>query len=244
MNVLFYIDYYNYDIRKLTRYFNENDTISIFLTTHQNSFKLKDNYPVFYYKDLRIDAQQGIFKELLTTSYQLKYKILNYFLANLDLDKERYDLIKSIPSKLHRVISEALRAEATVERIIDHFKPQKIYTLKKFRNVFTWRVASNDNFEAEILREYCHKNNIEQLTIPVEPYKYKEYFVYRIKELAKRFKSFTLDRFLGHVYRKFYISQKISPNNSNKPIILIYLFGYMFYRNQIIWKYFNEDIKV
>ncbi len=128
----------------------------------------------------------------------------------------------------------------TIAKLIDRFKPQKVYSIKRFKNAFIWRISSNDNFESHILEDYCKKNDIQYETIPFYPQKFKPHFIYRSKEIVKRFKFYYLDK-SQQPNRKIYKSDRVSPNDNNKPIILLYLFGYMYYRNQIIWKYFNDD---
>lgn len=235
MNTLFFIDRSNHDIKKLSEYYSAGDNISIFSTSYLDKIKWRKNYPVFYYDDLGIDAQSGFFEGLLSKSYKVTYQLLNACLSSLNLEEDRKELVNSIPSRLHRVVSECLRAEKTTDKIMDYFNPQKVYVLDKKHEVFDGTINSNVNFESLVLKQFCRSSNIDYESISLSPEgKFKGKMTGYLKKLKRAVKNYLKKS-------PSIISLKILPNIDGKPVIMIYLFGYMFYRNQTIWKYFHND---
>ena len=235
MNTLFFIDRSNHDIKKLSEYYSAGDNISIFSTSYLDKLKWRKNYPVFYYDDLGIDARNGFFKELLPKSYKLTYQLLDACLSSLNLEEDRKDLVSSIPSRLHRVVSECLRAEKTIDKIMDYFNPKKVYVLDKKSEVFHGTINSNVNFEPRVLKQFCRSSNINYESIFLSPEgNFKGKMTGYLKKLKRAVKNYLKKS-------PSIISRKILPNIDRKPIIIVYLFEHHFYRNQAIWKYFNND---
>jgi len=241
MNVLFYIDAVNFDIKKLSRHFGEKNNNIIFVTSYQTYITWKDKYPLYYYENLGMDAAKGFYIGRLAQSYQITSRILEYFHTKLNIDQDRKELVTAIPQKVHRVISEALRAHLVVDAVISRFKPQMVYTLKKPETTNIWYLMGADNFESDILREYCDKKNIEHKIIPVYAQRSAEYFLYRIKKKIKYFNMLSLDRIFARLKNRLSHSVKLNTLSKDTKVILVYIAGHMFYRNQIIWKFFNED---
>ena len=170
MKKLFYINHDNYNISKLSEFYSEQDKVVIFTLSYSDKLKWGDKYPVYYYTDIGINAQNGIFNGLLEESYKLTYRIIDIGINKFELTAERRNLLKALPSKIHRVVSEALRAEKVIDEIIKYFKPDKIYFLKPQRNIHKknkYQITAKINFENEVLLSRCSKENIVHQFLPI-----------------------------------------------------------------------------
>ncbi len=233
MNVLIFVEGDGWNIDRIIKKNVCKKTFSkvvIFFTSELERKKWESLYNTHSYTHLNINAQSGIFSDLIKKSYDITYKLIDLLLRSSLFENNERSLLKTLKPKIHRVVAELLKSERVVKTVIDYFKPEKVIVLKPKRESSP-RIDSNVNLEVDCLVSYCTRLNIPLTRIVRRKLDFRFWIITQINIFKSLIQSPKI------------ISSKISSDIKNQQVDCMYVFSHMYFRNQELYKILNNSDK-